>query len=65
MRELGVDEQYRAQLEYYCTVTRYTLFRDEDGCELPEDVHLKTVTWADVADWELPAEECPRTGSNE
>lgn len=65
MAALDLDAQYCAQLEYYCAVTRYTLFRDEDGCDLPEDVQLKTVTWADVVDWEIPAEDRPPATSTE
>lgn len=65
MTGLGLDKQYRTQLEYYCAVTRYTLFRDAEGCELPEDVHLETVTRADIADWEIPDENRPSVGSDE
>lgn len=65
MAAFDLDAQYRTQLAYYCAVTRYTLFSDEEGCDLPTDVHLNTVTWADVADWKIPAEECPPTTANE
>lgn len=59
MAALDLAEQYRAQRASYCAVIRYTLFCDEDECDLPEDGHLKTVTWDDVADWDVPAKDRP------
>lgn len=50
MHELGLDRQYRAQFEYNCAVTRYTLFGSEEGYEIPDGVSLTTREWTDVAD---------------
>ncbi len=60
MRELALDSTYRAQVEHFCAVTRYTLYAEENDCEKDEDLRLQTVAWADVADWEVSAEDLPR-----
>ncbi|MFC6965063.1 hypothetical protein ACFQL7_28015 [Halocatena marina] len=59
MRELDLDSAYRAQVEYFCTVTRYTLYAEMNDCEKGVDLRLQTVEWADVAEWEVPAEDRP------
>lgn len=57
MRELDLDSAYRAQVEYFCAVTRYSLYAEMNNCEKGADLRLQTVEWADVTDWEVPAED--------
>ncbi|WP_248910554.1 hypothetical protein [Halocatena marina] len=59
MRELDLDSTYRAQVEHFCVVTRYSLFAEANDCEKGEDLRLQTLEWSDVADWEIPAEDLP------
>jgi hypothetical protein len=59
MDALGLDERCRRQLEYFCAVTRYSLSTERNDCEKAEDLRVQTVEWTDVADWDVPAEDCP------
>jgi hypothetical protein len=59
MSTLALAEEYRAQVEYYCAVTRYTLYAEANDCEKAGDLRVQTVEWSDVADWEVPAEDVP------
>ena len=53
---VGLDEQYREQVEHYCAVTRYFRYGGNEGCETSKGVTSTTVEWADVADWDVPTE---------
>lgn len=61
MTALDLAAEYRAQLEHYCAVTRYSIYAESTDCEKDEDLRLQTVEWADVADWEVSAENLPST----
>ena len=57
MKTVGLGEQYREQVEYYCAVTRYFMFGGDEGCEIPSGVRPQTVEWDDVAEWGVPESE--------
>jgi hypothetical protein len=59
MDALALAEQYRVQVEHHCAVTRYSLYAEANDCEKAEDLRVQTVDWADVADWDVPAEDLP------
>jgi hypothetical protein len=59
MDTLDLDERYRAPLEYYCAVTRYTFYAEANDCKKAVDLRVQTVEWRDVADWAVPAEDLP------
>lgn len=57
MESVGVDEQHREQVKYYCAVTWDFRYGGNEGCEIPSDVRPDTVEWNDVADWDVPESE--------
>jgi hypothetical protein len=59
MAALDLDAQYRGQVDYFCAVTRYTFDAEANDCEKAVDLHVQTVEWSDVADWDVPAEDLP------
>jgi hypothetical protein len=56
MDAVEVDEQYREQVEHYCAITRFTLFKNEEANDA-EGLRWDTVEWADVAEWNIPSEK--------
>ena len=56
LENVGLDEEFREQVEHYCAVTRYFRYGGNDGCEIPDGVKPTTVEWSDLADWDLPSE---------
>jgi hypothetical protein len=52
MDAVDLDEQYREQVERYCAITRFTLFKNEEANDA-EGLRWDTVEWADVAEWDV------------
>ena len=52
LRECGLDESRREQVEYYLAVTRYGIFNDREANDA-DGLAFNDVEWADVADWEV------------
>jgi hypothetical protein len=59
MDALDLDDRFRSQVEYFCAVTRYSFYAEANDCEKAVDLRVQTVDWADVADWDVPAEDRP------
>lgn len=53
MDAVEIDERFREQVEHYCTITRFTLFKTEEANDA-EGLRWDTVKWADVAKWDVP-----------
>ena len=56
MDALDLDESRREQVEYYLTITRYTMFKDREGNDA-DGLRWDRVEWSDVADWDVPDSE--------
>lgn len=52
IEELDLDDSYRQQLEHFCAVTRYNLFKDREENDA-EGLRWDRVEWDDVADWNV------------
>ena len=52
LRECGLDESQREQVEYYLAVTRYGIFNDREANDAA-DLAFNDVEWSDVADWDV------------
>ena len=52
LRECGLDESRREQVEYYLAVTRYGIFNDREANDAA-DLAFNDVEWSDVADWDV------------
>jgi hypothetical protein len=56
MEAVGLDEHRREQVEHYCAITRFTLFKNEEGIDA-NGLRWDTVEWADVAEWDVSGSE--------
>lgn len=52
MEVVEVDERFREQIERYCAITRFTLFKTENPNDA-DGLRWDTVEWADVAEWDV------------
>ena len=52
LRECGLDESQREQVEYYLAVTRYGIFNDREANDA-DGLAFNDVEWSDVADWDV------------
>jgi hypothetical protein len=52
LREADLDESWRAQVEHYLAVTRYTMFKNDEGNDA-DGLRWDTVGWSDVAEWDV------------
>ena len=52
LRECGLDDSRREQVEYYLAVTRYGIFNDREANDAA-DLAFNDVEWSDVADWDV------------
>ena len=52
LRECGLDESRREQIEHYLAVTRYGIFNDREANDA-DDLAFNDVEWSDVADWDV------------
>ena len=48
----ALNESRRAQVEHYLAVTRYTMFKGDEGVDA-DGLGWDTVEWADVAEWDV------------
>jgi hypothetical protein len=53
MDTVVIDERFREQVEHYCAVTRFTLFKNEETNDT-DGLRWDTVKWSDVAEWDVP-----------
>ena len=52
LRECGLDESRREQVEYYLAVTRYGIFNDREANDA-DGLAFNDVEWSDVANWDV------------
>jgi hypothetical protein len=52
MDAVDLDEQYREQVEHYCAITRFTLFKNVESNDA-DGLRWGTIEWADVAGWDV------------
>ena len=52
LRECGLDESRREQVEYYLAVTRYGIFNDREANDA-NGLAFNDVEWSDVANWDV------------
>lgn len=56
LRETGLLEPRREQVEHLCAVSRYAYFCDREEND-DEGLRFNRVEWADVADWDVSSKE--------
>ena len=56
LRETGLPESRREQVEHLCAVSRYAYFSDREAND-DEGLQFNRVEWADVADWDVSSKE--------
>ena len=56
LRETGLPESRREQVEHLCAVSRYAYFGDREEND-DEGLAFNDVEWSDVADWDVSSKE--------
>jgi hypothetical protein len=56
LRECDLDESWREQVEHYCAVTRYGIYKDREANDA-DGLAFNDVEWTDVAEWDVSPRE--------
>jgi hypothetical protein len=56
LRECGLDESRREQVEHYLAVTQYGIYNDREANDA-DDLAFNDVEWANVAEWDVTSAE--------